>query len=245
MAPHKARAAFRYAWPYTKDCLDELGRAGVKRAVAFTQYPQYSCSTTGSSLNVMWPWAMGFRRSKTGEGEGKVELKGVECESSTGGSRTLAYTQSDSTQAFSRNIEAALAALPHYDPSVRSSVVALFSAHSPCPSYTGSHPYVLEVSSTVSPVIGRLGNESRYRSGLGRLGEKKVCLVPIAFISDYIETLFELDHKYAKEAKLLGTNIACAESFNGSPVFARADPAAAHLKEIKGMGRYASVQMGL
>ena len=27
---------------------------GVKRAVAFTQYPQFSCSTTGSSLNELW-----------------------------------------------------------------------------------------------------------------------------------------------------------------------------------------------
>ena len=29
-------------------------RDGIKRAVAFTQYPQYSCSTTGSSLNAMY-----------------------------------------------------------------------------------------------------------------------------------------------------------------------------------------------
>ena len=27
---------------------------GVERAVAFTQYPQYSCSTTGSSLNAIY-----------------------------------------------------------------------------------------------------------------------------------------------------------------------------------------------
>jgi protoporphyrin/coproporphyrin ferrochelatase len=27
---------------------------GVQRAVAFTQYPQYSCTTTGSSLNELW-----------------------------------------------------------------------------------------------------------------------------------------------------------------------------------------------
>jgi protoporphyrin/coproporphyrin ferrochelatase len=27
---------------------------GVQRAVAFSQYPQYSCTTTGSSLNHLW-----------------------------------------------------------------------------------------------------------------------------------------------------------------------------------------------
>jgi len=31
-----------------------MKKDGVKRAVAFTQYPQYSCSTTGSSLNELW-----------------------------------------------------------------------------------------------------------------------------------------------------------------------------------------------
>ena len=29
-------------------------RDGITRAVAFTQYPQYSCSTTGSSLNAIY-----------------------------------------------------------------------------------------------------------------------------------------------------------------------------------------------
>lgn len=29
-------------------------RDGIERAIAFTQYPQYSCSTTGSSLNAIY-----------------------------------------------------------------------------------------------------------------------------------------------------------------------------------------------
>lgn len=53
-APHKAYVAFRYVNPLTETCLDEMKRDGVKRAIAFTQYPQYSCSTTGSSLNELW-----------------------------------------------------------------------------------------------------------------------------------------------------------------------------------------------
>jgi len=53
-APHKPYVAFRYTHPLTEDCIEEMKRDGVKRAVAFTQYPQYSCSTTGSSLNEMF-----------------------------------------------------------------------------------------------------------------------------------------------------------------------------------------------
>lgn len=37
--------------------------------------------------------------------------------------------------------------------------------------------------------------------GLARLGKKDVILIPIAFTSDHIETLFELDLEYVKEGK--------------------------------------------
>lgn len=50
-APHKNYTAFRYANPLTELTAKRMKEDGVKRAVAFTQYPQYSCSTTGSSLN--------------------------------------------------------------------------------------------------------------------------------------------------------------------------------------------------
>ncbi|CAE7158288.1 unnamed protein product [Rhizoctonia solani] len=68
--------------------------------------------------------------------------------------------------------------------------------------------------------------------GLAKLGRKNAVLVPVAFTSDHIETLFELDHEYVKEGRELGMNIQRAESLNGSPTFIRAlaDIAAAHLK---------------
>jgi len=83
-------------------------------------------------------------------------------------------------------------------------------------------PYVLEVSATVAAVMKRLGHSNPYRlvwqsqvgpsawmgmqtgdalKGLARLGNKQVVLVPIAFTSDHIETLYELDLEYAKEAR--------------------------------------------
>ena len=73
-APHKAYTAFRYARPLTEDCLDEMRRDGVERAVAFTQYPQYSCSTTGSSLNEMWR-QLQERAAKGDDKEGGKEIQ--------------------------------------------------------------------------------------------------------------------------------------------------------------------------
>jgi len=81
---------------------------------------------------------------------------------------------------------------------------------------------VLEVSASVAAVMEHLGHSNPYRlvwqsqvgpsawmgpqtsealKGLARLGKKKVVLVPIAFTSDHIETLYELDLEYGKEAK--------------------------------------------
>ena len=31
-----------------------MKKDGIKRAIAFSQYPHYSCTTTGSSLNHLW-----------------------------------------------------------------------------------------------------------------------------------------------------------------------------------------------
>lgn len=42
---------------------------------------------------------------------------------------------------------------------------------------------------------------SEALKGLGRLGKKQVVLVPIAFTSDHIETLYELDLEYITEAR--------------------------------------------
>ena len=83
-------------------------------------------------------------------------------------------------------------------------------------------PYVLEVSASVSAVMDRLGHSNPFRlvwqsqvgpsawmgmqtgdalKGLARLGRKRVVLIPIAFTSDHIETLYELDLEYVREAR--------------------------------------------
>src|SRR3954463_7313897 len=53
-APHRFYVAFRYTRPSSDDALRAMHADGIERAVAFTQYPQFSCSTTGSSLNELW-----------------------------------------------------------------------------------------------------------------------------------------------------------------------------------------------
>ena len=47
-APHKYYIGFRYVHPLTEESIEAIERDGAERAIAFTQYPQYSCSTTGN-----------------------------------------------------------------------------------------------------------------------------------------------------------------------------------------------------
>ena len=57
---------------------------------------------------------------------------------------------------------------------------------------------------------------------LGRAGLSNVVVVPISFVSDHIETLFELDQLYAGVAKEHGiTNYRRARCFNDDPLFAQ------------------------
>lgn len=70
-APHKTYVAFRYARPLTEEALDEMAADGVQKAIAFTQYPQYSCSTTGSNLNELYKEIV--KRKENGAPEGNID----------------------------------------------------------------------------------------------------------------------------------------------------------------------------
>ncbi|EIN11829.1 ferrochelatase [Punctularia strigosozonata HHB-11173 SS5] len=253
-APHKPYVAFRYANPLTHETLRQMKADGVKRAVAFTQYPQYSCSTTGSSLNEI------YRRGKAGE-IGDIEWSVID----------RWGTHPGFVDAVALNIQAALSKFPEES---RSSVVLLFSAHSlPMSVVNRGDPYVLEVSATVAATMAHLkekwGVENPYRlvwqsqvgpsawmgmqtgeaiKGLARLGKKHVVLIPIAFTSDHIETLYEMDLEYVKEGEELGMHVERSDSLNDSPVFIRAlaDIAAKHLADYSsGKIPPASTQMRL
>ncbi|KAL3461565.1 hypothetical protein BJX64DRAFT_260427 [Aspergillus heterothallicus] len=259
-APHKPYVAFRYASPLTEDMYAQLlsdgfGNGKGGRAVAFTQYPQYSCSTTGSSLNELWKWRTRLEGKRANEGE--VDANG-----------TIQWSVIDRwpthpglIEAFARNIEAQLKTYPE---DRRDSVVLLFSAHSlPMSVVNRGDPYPAEVAATVHAVMQRLNFSNPYRlcwqsqvgpsAWLGaqtsdtvqeyvKRGHTDLVLVPIAFTSDHIETLYELDLEVMEEAGNL-PGVKRAESLNGNPVFIEglANLAHDHLRK----GEKCSLQMTL
>jgi ferrochelatase len=57
---------------------------------------------------------------------------------------------------------------------------------------------------------------------LARKGVKDLLVVPISFVSDHIETLYEIDILYKDMATGLGINLKRTESLNTSPTFIKA-----------------------
>ncbi|XP_042251517.1 ferrochelatase, mitochondrial [Thunnus maccoyii] len=236
-APHKFYIGFRYVNPLTEEAIEEMEKDGVERAVAFTQYPQYSCSTTGSSLNAIY-------RYYTNRGSRpKMRWSVID----------RWPTHPLLVECFADHINNELMKFPEEK---RDDVVILFSAHSlPMAVVNRGDPYPQEVGATVQRVMETLGHCNPYRlvwqsrvgpmpwlgpqtdeviKGLCERGKKNILLVPIAFTSDHIETLHELDIEYGQ---VLGVecgveNIRRAESLNGNPLFmkALADLVQSHLK---------------
>jgi ferrochelatase len=66
-------------------------------------------------------------------------------------------------------------------------------------------------------------------------GVKNVLAVPISFVSDHIETLYEIDILYRDMAASLGIRLERTESLNTSPLFVSALKGIA-LKGIKEAG---------
>ncbi|XP_060066030.1 ferrochelatase, mitochondrial-like [Ylistrum balloti] len=225
-APHKFYVGFRYVNPLTEDAIDQMESDGIERGVVFTQYPQYSCSTTGSSINA-------FYRHYASRGvPSNIRWSAID----------RWPTHPGLVQAFAENIQKQLDRFPKED---KDKVVILFSAHSlPLMVVNRGDPYPAEVAATVSRVMEALGYCNPYRlvwqskvgplqwlspqtdvaiEGLAQRGQKNILLVPIAFTSDHIETLFELDLEYGTELSAKhGITIKRADAMNGSPTFIQA-----------------------
>lgn len=235
-APHQFYIAFRYAPPFSEDALRQMQADGVRRAVAFTQYPQFSCSTTGSSLNDLW-------RS--------VRRLGL--------TRAFEWSVIDRWPVHPGFIDAmtrsVVAGLEQFPPEERDRVLLLFSAHSlpldvidrgdAYPQEIGasvhavmqqlgfSHEYLLAYQSEVGPVRWLGPSTERTIRQLGAKRRKNVLVVPIAFTSDHIETLSEIDLEYGELAHEVGiTHFKRAPAFNGDLGFQRAlaDIVAEHLQ---------------
>lgn len=225
-APHKHYIAFRYADPLTEAALKEMESDGVTRAIAFSQYPQWSCTTAGSSMNHLWR-----------------ELKRLNMGSTFQWSLIDRWGNHPGfIAAMAKRVSMGLEL---FDKADRDKVIIMFSAHSvPIKVVEKGDPYVTQIAASSELVMQKLGganthvlawqskvgflpwmgpSTSTVIEGLARQGHTHVLAVPIAFTSDHVETLFEIDIEYAEEAHKAGmTHFKRAPALNDEPLLSEA-----------------------
>jgi ferrochelatase len=208
--------AMRYWHPFTREAIAQVQAAQCDEVVLLPLYPQYSSTTTGSSLN---EWQRLFPGGLPVHHVGHF------------------YHHPIYLDAVIEKVDAALARFPV---SARPEIV--FSAHSiPLSIIAKGDPYQLHIEETVRLLMERGGWTNRhrlcYQSKVGAskwlqpslhrtlhdLASEKVrevCIVPVAFVSDHVETLGEIDHEAREEARRLGiTQFEMSSGLNDSPTF--------------------------
>ncbi|VDP67450.1 unnamed protein product [Schistosoma curassoni] len=242
-APHRFYVAFRYVHPLVESCVNEMERDGVERVVAFSQYPQYSCATSGSSLNAIVRHYES--EEKTFNGVESIELPSVQNKSPgpiwSFIDRWPVFPPL--VNSFANKILGELQSIN--DETERANTVLIFSAHSvPLSVVNRGDPYPQEVGATVHAIMKQLNFSWPYRLtwqskvgpaawlgpstvdtlyGLSRLGYRHALLIPVAFTLDHIETLYEMDIEYCSEiaAKAGMVSVRRSQSLNGDPAFSQ------------------------
>src|SRR5882724_10879894 len=208
--------AMRSWHPFTAKAIEQLRAAECDEVVLLPLYPQYSSTTTGSSLN---EWRRLYR--------GNLPVHVIDA----------FYQNNFYLDAVAEKIEDALSRFPNPE-----TAELVFSAHSvPVAVIERGDPYQRQIEGTVALVMQRGGWRNRHRlcyqskvgaskwlqpslhKTLRQLAEEKVrdvCVVPIAFVSDHVETLGEIDHEAREEAAALGIDkFEVTAGLNDSPPF--------------------------
>jgi ferrochelatase len=213
----------RYWHPFIDEVVPEMHRSGIKRIVALNMYPQYSHATTGSSMS----------RFKKVLSQYPMEVFFI----------TSWFNHPLYIEALVDVIKKGLKSFNSELRTPNSELnIVLFSAHNlPETLIKEGDPYVEQINGTIKEITKRLNIQWHlsYQSKSGPVkwlepstgemlkrfaekGFKNILLVPISFVSDHIETLYEIDILYKGIASRLGLSLKRVDSLNTHPLFIEA-----------------------
>jgi protoporphyrin/coproporphyrin ferrochelatase len=221
--PARVFTAMRYWTPFTDEALDQIERDNIDRVILLPLYPQYSMATTESSVK---EWERLLRKRK--------QLAGIDW--------SLIRQYHDHPPYIDAFVERIEQGLDRFPREIRDNVHIVFSAHgTPMKLVRQGDPYSRQIAETVSQVRHRGGFENEwslcYQSKVGpqkwltpstpdtieELAARDVrdmLVVPIAFASDHLETLFELGIEYRRLANEKGVErFEVTEGLNDSEKF--------------------------
>lgn len=203
--PAKVYVGMRYWHPFTEEAIEQIKRDGITKLVVLPLYPQFSISTSGSSLRLL--------ESIFREDEYLVNMQHTVIPSW--------YQREGYIKAMADLIEKELGNFDSPD-----KVMIFFSAHGVPLAYVeeAGDPYKAEMEECVDLIMEELEKRRitnaytlAYQSRvgpvewlkpytddtiieLGKKGVKRLLAVPISFVSEHIETLEEIDVEYKELA---------------------------------------------
>jgi len=210
--------------PFLDQAVAQIEKSDIDALVILPLFPHYSVTTTGSGFSA---------------------LHGLIDNRPTFKNRDVRWVRSWSDhptyiQSFVQGIQRELGKF-----SSPEKVHLLFSAHSIPESYVrNGDPYLDQTKRSVELIMDQLGRKNPYQLSfqskigpvkwlepftndvivkLGKEGIDDVLVVPISFVSEHIETLYELDILYKKVAAEAGVeNFRRVPALNSDPTFIRA-----------------------
>ncbi len=214
--------------PFIAEAIAELAAGGIRDLIAIILSPQYS------------PQIMGGYHRAVDEAVATEATKGRVILARVAGAWHLNPLFLD---ALAERIREALDQLP---PEVRNSVPVLLTSHSLPKRVVEQEPhYLQQLQETVHALVERVGlSDDRWQfayqsaghtpeewlkpdmkdllPGIKARGHRHVLMVPIQFLSDHLEILYDIDVAAREEAESLGISFHRIESLNLSPLFIKA-----------------------
>jgi protoporphyrin/coproporphyrin ferrochelatase len=235
--PYRVYVGMRYWHQFIEEAVERIHGDGISDIVALTLYPHYSIATTGSSIITLEKAVLEIYKTDRTQCRETCENSSytIHCPHFALRCITSWYKHPLYIEALEERIKSGFTLFKD-QPEV------LFSAHSlPQKFIDDGDPYLKEIQGTIAAVTKKIDMRwhlsFQSKSGpvkwlepstehmlaeLARKGVKDLLVVPISFVSDHIETLYEIDILYKDMAAGLGINLKRTESLNTAPTFIKA-----------------------
>ncbi|PIN13247.1 Protoheme ferro-lyase (ferrochelatase) [Handroanthus impetiginosus] len=197
--------AMRYWYPFTEEAVHQIKRDRITRLVVLPLYPQYSISTTGSSLRVL----RDMFRADTYLSRLPVAII-QSWYQREGYIKSMADLIEKQLQIFLNPKEAMIFFSAHGvpvsyvedagDPYKDQMEECIFLIMQELKSRGINNDHTLAFQSRVGPVEWLKPYTDEVLVELGRQGVKSLLAVPVSFVSEHIETLEEIDMEYKELA---------------------------------------------
>ncbi|RJQ50878.1 MAG: ferrochelatase, partial [Nitrospiraceae bacterium] len=226
----KVYVGMRYWRPFIEDTVEEIINDGVDNLIVLSMYPHYSKATTGSSVaEFKRAISRGKGQGARGKGRQDIQIQYIK----------QWYDFPPYIDALAELIAEGLEEFRGHDFDI------LYSAHSLPQSFIDEgDPYLEHIKSTISAVNSLLLNRRpsplrwhlAFQSKTGPVkwleptteetlkkladaGCRNLFVVPVSFVSDHIETLYEIDILYKNLAEKHGINLKRCRALNTSGKF--------------------------